>query len=110
MAVGIYKKDDDLNVDQQGAVPRPREYPWQALIYKRIAGQAELDRHETCQYISKPSKYICTLNMYSSVNTHSEPFNHNRLSRWLALFWPNSALLQAYVITGITFRLSREGL
>ena len=56
MAVGIYKKDDDLNADQQGAVPRPREYPWQALIYKRIAGQAEKDRHETCQYIVKPGK------------------------------------------------------
>ena len=56
MAVGIYKKDDDLSPDQQGAVPTPREYPWQALIYKRIAGQAEKDRHETCQYIVKPGK------------------------------------------------------
>ena len=65
MAVGIYKKDDDLSPDQQGAVPRPREYPWQALIYKRIAGEAEKNRHETCQYIVKPGKlgtlqFVCT--------------------------------------------------
>ena len=65
MAVGIYKKDDDLDEDQQGAVPRPREYPWQALIYKRIAGQAEKDRHETCQYIVKPGKQFVLISQHS---------------------------------------------
>ena len=54
--MGIYKKNQDLNLDLERAVPTPRQYPWQALIYKRIAGQAEKDRHETCQYIVKPGK------------------------------------------------------
>ena len=50
MTMGIYKKNQDLNLDLERAVPTPRKYPWQALIYKRIAGENEKARHETCLY------------------------------------------------------------